>query len=111
MDNHDLAEIWAYHDGTKHSVESVYRPGHHLEWAIMPRPFKVYPDLEPIPLPRDFTSSTRPALAALADRGPASGDGPRAGDRHGARDRRLHEHVLAQRLEVPGPHLPPLLLG
>src|SRR5438876_6583752 len=46
MDNHDLAEIWAYHDGTKHSVESVYRSGHHLEWAIMPRPFKVYPDLE-----------------------------------------------------------------
>src|SRR5207247_2124845 len=77
MDNHDLAEMWAYHDGTKHSVESVYRSGHHLEWAIMPRPFKVYPDLEPIPLPRDFTSSTRPALAALADRGTASGDGPR----------------------------------
>src|SRR5438552_3774215 len=79
MDNHDLAEIWAYHDGTKHSVESVYRSGHRLEWAIMPRPFKVYPDLGPIPLPRDFTSSTRPALAALADRGTASGDGPRLG--------------------------------
>src|SRR6266478_4052552 len=67
MDNHDLAEIWAYHDGTKHSVESVYRSGHRLEWAIMPRPFKVYPDLEPIPLPKDFTSSTRPALAPLPD--------------------------------------------
>src|SRR5256885_4635748 len=75
MDNHDLAEIWAYHDGTKHSVESVYRSGHRLEWAIMPRPFKVYPDLEPIPLPKDFTSSTRPALAALADRATAAGDG------------------------------------
>ena len=79
MDNHDLADIWAYHDGTKHSVENVYRSGHRLDWAIMPRPFKVYPDLEPIPLPRDFTSSTRPALAALADRGTASGDGPRLG--------------------------------
>src|SRR5437870_2827013 len=45
----------------------------------MPRPFKVYPNLEPIPLPRDFTSSTRPALAALADRGMASGDGPHLG--------------------------------
>src|SRR5213083_1215421 len=76
MDNHDLAEIWAYHDGTKHSVENVYRSGHRLDWAIMPRPFKVYPDLEPIPLPRDFASSTRPAVAALADRGTASGDGP-----------------------------------
>src|SRR6266446_3351760 len=79
MDNHDLAEMWAYHDGTKHSVESVYRSGHRLEWAIMPRPFKVYPDLEPIPLPQDFTSSTRPALAALADRGTAAGDGPPLG--------------------------------
>src|SRR5437660_482644 len=79
MDNHDLAEIWAYHDGTKHSVESVYRSGHRLEWAIMPRPFKVYPDLDPIALPRDFTSSTRSALAALADRGTAAGDGPPLG--------------------------------
>src|SRR5213593_1924661 len=79
MDNHDLAEMWAYHDGTKHSVETVYRSGHRLEWAIMPRPFKVYPDLEPIPLPQDFTSSTRPALAALADRGTAAGDGPPLG--------------------------------
>src|SRR5438094_7548966 len=76
MDNHDLAEMWVYHDGTKHPGESVYRPGHRLEWAIMPRPFKVYPDLEPIPLPQDFASSTRPALAALADRGTPSGDGP-----------------------------------
>ena len=47
MDNHELTEMWAYHDGTKHSVESVYRSGHRLEWAIMPRPFKVYPDLLP----------------------------------------------------------------
>src|SRR5213593_4948557 len=76
MHNHDLAEIWAYHDGTKHSVESVYRSGHGLEWAIMPRPFKVYPDLEPIPLPRDVTSSTRPALAAIADAGAVTGTGP-----------------------------------
>jgi SagB-type dehydrogenase family enzyme len=77
MDNRDLAEMHAYHDGTKHTVESVYRSGHRLEWTIMPRPFKVYADLEPIPLPHDFTSSTRPALAALADPGVAAGDGPR----------------------------------
>src|SRR5438093_12134507 len=76
MDNHDLAEIWAYHDGTKHSVESVYRSGHHLEWAIMPRPFKVYPDLEPIPLPRDFTTSRRPALEVIADPGTRHDGGP-----------------------------------
>src|SRR5947207_15840846 len=79
MDNHELTEMWAYHDGTKHSVESVYRSSHRLEWAIMPRPFKVYPDLEPIPLPQDFTSATRPAPAALADRGTPSGEGARLG--------------------------------
>src|SRR5438445_947781 len=79
MDNHDLAELWAYRAGTRRSGEGVYRSGHRPEWAIMPRPFKVYPNLEPIPLPRDFTSSTRPALAALADRGMASGDGPHLG--------------------------------
>src|SRR2546428_6748812 len=79
MDNPDLGEAWAYHDGPKPSVESVHRSAPRLEWAIMPRPFKVYPDLEPIPLPRDFTSSTRPALVALADRGTAAGDGPLLG--------------------------------
>ncbi len=76
MDNHDLAEAWAYHDGTKHSVASVYRSGHQLDWAIMPRPFKVYPELEPLPLPHDFTSSTRPAPSAIADPGATPGDGP-----------------------------------
>jgi SagB-type dehydrogenase family enzyme len=79
MSNRDVAEIWAYHDGTKHSMASVSRSPHHLDWEIMPRPFKVYPDLEPIPLPRDFTTSTRPALAALADPGTAAGDGPPLG--------------------------------
>jgi SagB-type dehydrogenase family enzyme len=61
------AELLAYHEATKHSVESVYRRQHHLDWANMPRPFKVYPSLAPIPLPRDFTSSTRPALSVLGE--------------------------------------------
>jgi SagB-type dehydrogenase family enzyme len=76
MGNRDLAEIQAYHDRTKHSVESVYRQPQHLEWETMPRPFKVYPDLEPIPLPRDFTTSRRPALDAIADPGTRRGSGP-----------------------------------
>ena len=32
-----------YHEATKHSFDSVYRRQHHLDWDIMPRPFKVYP--------------------------------------------------------------------
>src|SRR5213080_5561612 len=79
MTSADPSAARRYHERTKHSFQSVRASPHFLDWDIMPRPFKVYPDLEPIPLPRDFTSSTRPALAALADRGTASGDGPRLG--------------------------------
>lgn len=60
---------WAYHNGTKHSPESVRRSRHVLDWEIMPRPFKVYVDLEPLPLPRDLSASTMPALAALTGAG------------------------------------------
>src|SRR5439155_15982668 len=75
--NRDVTEIRTYHDTTKHSVRSVYGGRHALDWETMPRPFKVYPDLEAIALPRDFSSSTRPALAALADAGIAPKGGPR----------------------------------
>src|SRR5437660_778438 len=70
------AELLAYHERTKHSVASVYGGGHRLDWANMPRPFKVYPALPPLPLPRDFTTSTRPAIAALEDTGAGAGPGP-----------------------------------
>jgi len=76
MENRDVDAIRGYHDATKHSVASVYHTRHTLDWETMPRPFKVYTDLPAIPLPRDFASSTRPALAAIADPGTASGSGP-----------------------------------
>src|SRR5262245_823687 len=88
MGNRDLERMWAYHDGTKHSVASLHRDPHQLDWEIMPRPFKVYPELPPVPLPRDLTASTVPALTALADCGAPSGDGPPL-DRH-ALARLLH---------------------
>jgi hypothetical protein len=62
--------VRAYHERTKHSPESLRANPHGLDWAIMPRPFKVYTDLEPTALPRDFTSSTQPALASIAGAGP-----------------------------------------
>ncbi|MEW6271288.1 MAG: SagB family peptide dehydrogenase [Thermodesulfobacteriota bacterium] len=67
MGNRDVAEAWAYHDATKHSLSSIRNDPHFLDWDVMPRPFKVYTELEPIPLARDLTSSPRPALDALAD--------------------------------------------
>ena len=72
----DREAILAYHEQTKHSQASIRRDPHTLDWANMPRPFKVYVDLDPIPLPQDLASSARPALAAIADRGPASGAAP-----------------------------------
>jgi len=69
MGNRDVAEARAYHDATKHSLVSLRNDPHVLEWEIMPRPFKVYTDLEPIPLARDLVGSQRPALDAIADDG------------------------------------------
>src|SRR5207249_6859332 len=77
MTSADPSAARRYHERTKHSFQSVRASPHFLDWDIMPRPFKVYPDLEPISLPRDVTTSTRPALAAIADPGTATGTGPR----------------------------------
>src|SRR5439155_688187 len=77
MTSADPSAARRYHERTKHSFQSVRASPHFLDWDIMPRPFKVYPDLEPISLPRDVTTSTRPALAATADPGTATGTGPR----------------------------------
>ena len=76
MTNRDHAAMWAYHEGTKHSIASLRRSPHGLDWEIMPLPFKVYPTLEPIQLPRDFASSERPAIHAIADAGTIAGAGP-----------------------------------
>jgi SagB-type dehydrogenase family enzyme len=54
-----------YHQRTKHSYESVRRVAHYLDWENHPLLFKIYPDLEPIPLPREFDSSRVEALAAI----------------------------------------------
>ena len=79
MANRDVTDLWAYHDGTKHSLASLRADPHVLDWEILPRPFKVYPTLDPIPLARDLTGSQRPVLEALADdgRGPGDADTPR----------------------------------
>ncbi|HXF56044.1 MAG TPA: SagB family peptide dehydrogenase [Actinomycetota bacterium] len=61
----------AFHEGTKHSWESVRRRGHFLDWANRPHPFKRYEDLERVPLPHPVRFG-RPALEALLAEG---GDG------------------------------------
>jgi len=65
--NRDLDAAWTYHNATKHSYASVRTGGHYLDWANQPAPFKVYPALAPIPLPREWPQSGVAALSAIAE--------------------------------------------
>jgi SagB-type dehydrogenase family enzyme len=55
-----------YHDFTKHSYSSIHTDRHYLDWANQPSPFKIYPDLEPTPLPRSLVQTLAPALEVVA---------------------------------------------
>lgn len=68
--NRDVEALWHYHETTKHSYQSVRTGGHYLDWANQPLPFKIYSDLPPILLPRDWRHSNTAALAAIASAGP-----------------------------------------
>ncbi|MEE9235693.1 MAG: SagB family peptide dehydrogenase, partial [Candidatus Acidoferrales bacterium] len=72
--NRILEAAWRYHHGTKHSYESVRTNPHFLDWSNRPRPFKLYPALDPLPLPRDLPQTNVPALAALAPGAVPAGD-------------------------------------
>jgi SagB-type dehydrogenase family enzyme len=66
MKNRDLQATWAYHNGTKHSYESIRANRHYLDWDNQPIPFKIYSTLEPIPLPHQLSSPRMTALEAVA---------------------------------------------
>jgi SagB-type dehydrogenase family enzyme len=66
MTNRNTEAAWAYHNGTKHSYESLYTDPHHLDWENQPLPFKIYTQLESLPLPRDLLSAGVPALSAVS---------------------------------------------
>jgi len=67
MPNLDPKAAWTYHNATKHSYRSVRDHAHFLDWANQPPPFKVYPALELLPLPREFQPTGVPALSAIAE--------------------------------------------
>ncbi len=50
----DPAAARAFHEKTKHTYESIRRPGPGLDWANRPHPFKEYVGLEPLPLPAEL---------------------------------------------------------
>jgi SagB-type dehydrogenase family enzyme len=74
INNRDIRAAWKYHDGTKHSYWSVRNNPHFLDWANRPLPFKIYPQLESIPLPRDMRQTGVAALSAISEPLPVSAD-------------------------------------
>ncbi len=62
-----------YHEATKHSVESLRRSRHFLDWANMPDPFRHYEGAPVVDLPAGPPSPDIPALEVLLGaRGPAT---------------------------------------
>jgi SagB-type dehydrogenase family enzyme len=67
MNNRDTQATWKYHDGTKHSSWSIRNHPHFLDWANRPQPFKIYPGIEPLLLPRDVPQTGVAALSAVSE--------------------------------------------
>jgi hypothetical protein len=72
MNNREIEAAWKYHDGMKHSYWSIRNHPHFLDWANRPSPFKVYPKIEPLPLPRDVPQTGVAALSAISEPVPSS---------------------------------------
>src|SRR5271169_4414974 len=72
MNNRDTQVTWKYHDGTKHSYWSIRNHPHFLDWANRPQPFKIYPKIKPLPLPRDVPQTGVAALSAISEPVPSS---------------------------------------
>jgi hypothetical protein len=54
-----------YHDSTGHSVESLRRVPHVLDWANMPDPFRHYEGVPVLDLPADPPVPETPAIEVL----------------------------------------------
>ncbi len=75
MSNRDIQKASHYHEQTKHSYGSVRSNPHYLDWSTQPVPFKIYPELEPIPLPRRWKETEMAALSAISElTGPLEGE-------------------------------------
>ncbi|HET8564055.1 MAG TPA: SagB/ThcOx family dehydrogenase, partial [Candidatus Binatia bacterium] len=79
MNNRKVQAALDYHNRTKHSLQSIRTSPHFLDWENQPLPFKIYSELEALPLPHQLTSATVPALAAVSA---PSDSGERLPDHH-----------------------------
>ncbi|MDR3747934.1 MAG: SagB/ThcOx family dehydrogenase [Acidobacteriota bacterium] len=73
MQNRDIQATWKYHDGTKHSSWSIRNNPHFLDWANRPLPFKIYPQIDPLLLPRDVPQTGVAGISAISESVPSSG--------------------------------------
>jgi SagB-type dehydrogenase family enzyme len=64
--NENVEVARGYHERTKHSEERLRASSHQLDWENQPVPFKLYRDLETIPLPRSLELGTVSALRAIS---------------------------------------------
>jgi SagB-type dehydrogenase family enzyme len=69
--NRNLEAAWTYHDATKHSYASIRTGTHFMDWSNQPLPFKIYPALEIMPLPRELRQTGIAALSVIAESVPA----------------------------------------
>ena len=66
MNNRDIQASRSYHNGTKHSYESLRTRAHHLDWPNQPVPFKIYKSLDGMPLGQEMEFTNVPALQAIS---------------------------------------------
>jgi SagB-type dehydrogenase family enzyme len=65
--NQNSAVALTYHNATKHSYASVRSNQHSLDFNNQPIPFKIYPTLEPSPLPAEVRQTGIAALSAISE--------------------------------------------
>ncbi len=66
-DNRNSEVALHYHDATKHSYTSVRNNQHSLDFNNQPIPFKIYPTLQPSPLPAELRQTGVAALSAISE--------------------------------------------
>ena len=66
MATREIRAALEYHERTKHSEERLQRERFALDWPNQPLPFKIYEDLEPIPLVGEYPSRSLSVFESIA---------------------------------------------
>ncbi len=64
--NEETERLFAYHQATKHTYQSVRLDAHSLDWINQPNPFRVYEGAPTIALPTDPGFKEIGTFAAMA---------------------------------------------